>query len=144
MLAPVAAARALTVLLAAQRLGLGFDGRVQVTSPSPLPVQARGELSVTILDTPVDVSLLSVRLSAVEVVLPENRLGARDIVDPQASQPRVRARFQAPAVPGRYEVEGLVEYVTCDAERCRPRRSRVVWVVEVTEAPGAEPSAGRA
>ncbi|MEM9461682.1 MAG: hypothetical protein AAGF11_46395 [Myxococcota bacterium] len=144
MLAPVAAARALAVLLAAQRLGLGFDGRVQVTSPSPLPVLAQGELSVTILDTPVDVSLLSVRLSAAEVVLPENRLGARDIVDPQASQPRVRARFVAPAVPGRYEVEGLVEYVTCDAERCRPRRSRVVWVVEVTELPGDETLAGRA
>ena len=124
------------MLLAAQQLGLGFDGRVQVTSPSPLPVGAQGELSVTILDTPAEVTTLSVRLQSTQVVLPENRLSARDVVDPQASQPRVRARFQAPKVPGRYEVQGLVEYVTCDAERCRPRRSQVVWVVEATAAVG--------
>lgn len=142
MLAPVAAARALAVLLAVQRLGLGFDGRVQATSPSPLLAGAEGELSVTILDTPVDMSALSVRLSAADGILPENRLDARDIVDPQASQPRVRARFRAPAVPGRYEVQGLVEYVTCDEDRCRPRRSQVVWVVQVLEAPSGSPDAG--
>lgn len=138
MLAPLAAAQALAVYLAAQQMGLGFDGRVRVTEPRALPAGAQGELSVTILDTPDEITALSVRLAADEVVLPENRLGFRDIVDPQASQPRVRARFYAPQVPGRYEVAGLVEYVTCELERCRPRRSRVVWVVEVSEAAGTE------
>ncbi len=124
------------VLLAAQQLGLGFDGRVRVASPPALVAGAEGELSVTILETPAGVSPLMVRLSSSSVRLPDNRLGARDVVDPQASQPRVRARFFAPPIPGRYEVVGLVEYVTCDAERCRPRRSRVVWTVEVLEAVG--------
>lgn len=141
VLASVAAAHALSVLLAA-RMSLGFDGRVQVTSPAPLPAGAQGELSVTILDTPAGVWALSVRLWPTAVVLPDNRLGARDIVDPQASQPRVRARFFAPQRPGRYEVQGLVEYVTCDQERCRPRRSHVVWVVEVVEAPEGESGSG--
>ncbi len=133
-----AAINALMVLLAAQQLGLGFDGRVQASSPSAVTAGAQGELSVTILDTPASVSALSVRLWADEVTLPDNRLGERDVVDPQASQPRVRARFFAPQTPGRYEVEGLVEYVTCDVERCRPRRSRVVWSIEVQAPAGTQ------
>ncbi|MCA9654866.1 MAG: hypothetical protein H6712_06115 [Myxococcales bacterium] len=131
MLASVAAAHALAVVLAAQRLGLGFDARVQVNAPPPLLPGAEGELSVTILDTPWPQMPLLVRLSSARVVLPDNRLGIRDVVDPQAQQPRVRARFFAPAEPGRHVVEGLVEYVTCDEDRCRPRRTRVVWQVEV-------------
>ncbi len=131
MLPALAAARALGVLLASQQLGLGFDGRVQVTSPSPLLAGASGELSLTILDTPARVAPLSVRLRSEEVSLPETRLDDADVVDPQASQPRIRARYVAPSAAGRYEVEGLVEYVTCEVERCRPRRAHVVWVVEV-------------
>jgi len=137
VLAFAAAASALTVLLAAQQLGLGFDGQVQASPVPPLQAGAEGELSVTLLETPSDVSPLSVRLSSAVVRLPDDRLGERDVVDPQASQPRVRARFFAPDTPGRYEVQGLVEYVTCDAERCRPRRRRVVWSIEVSPAPGA-------
>jgi hypothetical protein len=113
VLPAVAVARALGVLLAAQQLGLGFDGRVQVTSPTPLLAGASGELSLTILDSPSAVAPLSVRLSSAGVGLPETRLDEADVVDPQASQPRVRARYVAPAVAGRYEVQGLVEYVTC-------------------------------
>lgn len=134
VLPAVAAARALGVLLAAQQLGLGFDGRVQVTAPTPVVAGASGELSLTILDTPAAVASLSVRLRSTGVSLPEARLGDADVVDPQASQPRVRARFVAPPLAGRYEVEGLVEYVTCVAERCRPRRARVQWMVEVLDA----------
>ena len=133
MLAPAAAAHALAVLLAAQRLGLGFDGRVRVSAPEPLPPGAEGELSVTILESPAPRMPLSVRLSSDRVVLPDNRLGVRDVVDPQAEQPRVRGRFRAPAQPGPYVVEGLVEYVTCTAARCRPHRTRVVWRIQVTE-----------
>lgn len=128
-----AVARALGVLLAAEQLGLGFDARVQVSQPVPLLAGAVGELSLTILDTPAAVAPLSVRLSSTTVGLPEARLGQADVVDPQASQPRVRARYVAPATPGRHEVEGLVEYITCTEERCRPRRARVVWVVQVLE-----------
>lgn len=132
MVPAFAVAHALGVLLAAQQLGLGFDARVQVTSPTPLLAGTAGELSLTILDTPAAVAPLSVRLwSTAGVGLPETRLGEADVVDPQASQPRVRARYLAPALPGRYEVEGLVEYVTCTGDRCRPRRARVVWVVQV-------------
>jgi hypothetical protein len=131
--AAAAVARALGVLLAAEQLGLGFDGRVQVAQPVPLLAGAAGELSLTILDTPAPVAPLSVRLSSQAVVLREARLSQADVVDPQASQPRVRARYVAPAVAGRYEVEGLVEYITCTVERCRPRRARVVWVIQVLE-----------
>jgi len=130
-----AAAHALGLLLAAEQQGLGFDARVLVTPPVPLLAGAVGELSLTILDTPARVAPLSVRLSSQGVGLPETRLGEADVVDPQASQPRVRARYVAPAVAGPYEVQGLVEYVTCTGERCRPRRARVVWVVQVLEAP---------
>lgn len=138
MLPAIATARALAVLLAAEQLGLGFDARVLAAPPVPLSVGAVGELSLTILDTPAPVVPLSVRLSARDVALPETRLGEADVVDPQAAQPRVRARYVAPATAGRYEVEGLVEYVTCTGERCRPRRARVVWVVVVLEpAPAA-------
>jgi hypothetical protein len=138
-------ARALGVLLAAEQLGLGFDARVQAAPPVPLLAGAVGELSLTILDTPAPVAPLSVRLSSHAVTLPETRLGVGDVVDPQASQPRVRARYVAPSAAGRYEVEGLVEYVTCvspggaEGPRCRPRRARVVWVVEVLEPPPKGP-----
>lgn len=138
MLASAAVAHALAVLLSAQRLGLGFDATVQVTAPPPLAPGEQGELSVTILDGPQLELPLSVRLSSARVILPENRLGTRDVVDPLAQQPRVRARFFAPAELGRHEVEGLVEYVTCREDRCRPRRARVVWQVEVVE-PEPEP-----
>lgn len=131
MLPAYAVAHALGVLLAAEPLGLGGQARVRVTPPVPLSAGAVGELSLTILDTPARVAPLSVRLSSAAVTLPETRLGEADVVDPQASQPRVRARYVAPAVAGAYEVEGLVEYVTCTGERCRPRRARVVWVVQV-------------
>lgn len=156
MLTAAAIARALGVLLASEQLGLGFDARVLVAQPVPLGAGAVGELSLTILDTPAAVAPLSVRLSSHAVALPETRLGPADVVDPQASQPRIRARYVAPSVAGRYEVEGLVEYVTCTAEpasaalarpapggaegpRCRPRRARVVWVVQVIEALPAGP-----
>jgi hypothetical protein len=154
--AAAAVARALGVLLAAEQLGLGFDARVLVSQPVPLLAGAVGELSLTILDTPATVAPLSVRLSSPTVVLPEARLGQADVVDPQASQPRVRARYVAPATAGRHEVEGLVEYITCAREaplaaqsrsspggaegpRCRPRRARVVWVVQVLEPTPAGP-----
>jgi len=139
VLTAAAIARALGVLLAAEQLGLGFDARVLVSQPVPLRAGEVGELSLTILDTPAAVAPLSVRLSSQAVVLPETRLGESDVVDPQASQPRIRARYVAPTAAGRYEVEGLVEYVTCQAERCRPRRARVVWVVQVIDAPPAGP-----
>lgn len=139
MLTGAVVARALGVLLAAEQLGLGFDARVQVAEPVPLLAGAVGELSLTILDTPARVSPLSLRLSSQAVGLPETRLGEADVVDPQASQPRIRARYVAPAAAGRYEVEGLVEYVTCVGERCRPRRARVTWVVQVLEPPPEPP-----
>ncbi len=131
VLASVAAAHALSVLLAAQQLGLGLGGRVVVNAVPAIAPGAAGELSLTILDTPTPDLPLLVRLSSPSVVLPETRLGIRDVVDPLASQPRVRARFVAPAQPGRYAVQGMVQYVTCDAERCRPHRAQVVWSVDV-------------
>ena len=139
MLTSAVIARALGVLLAAEQLGLGFDARVLVTPPVPLLAGAVGELSLTVLDTPARIASLSVRLSSPAVALPETRLGEHDVVDPQASQPRVRARYVAPTAAGRYPVEGLVEYVTCSGDRCRPRRARVTWVVQVLDPTPQEP-----
>ena len=64
-------------------------------------------------------------------VLPEDRLGWDDVVDPQAVQPRLRARVVAPARTGVHEVRGFVAYVTCNRDRCRPRVSEVKWSVTV-------------
>ena len=131
MLGPAAVARAFGALLAAQRMGFGYDGRVQRSPVPPLEPGARGELSVTILDEVPQSQSLLVRLQSDAVAVPDNRLGFRDVVDAQAQQLRVRARFVAPQQPGSYDVEGLVEYVGCNDQRCRPYRARVVWTIEV-------------
>lgn len=90
-----------------------------------------GELSVTILDTPEPGIPIEVRLSSDDVELVDNRLGWADVVDPQAHQPRVRARFVAPPEPGRYRVDGLVTWVTCIGRTCQTERAPIAWTVEV-------------
>ncbi|MEM7151449.1 MAG: hypothetical protein AAF799_01350 [Myxococcota bacterium] len=138
MLGPAAIARAFGALLAAQRMGFGYDGRVQQSPVPPVEPGARGELSVTILDEVPPGQSLLVRLESSAVTVLDNRLGFRDVVDAQAQQLRVRARFVAPEHPGLYEVEGMVEYVSCDEQRCRPHRARVVWTIEVVASEAAE------
>lgn len=132
MLVSYAALRALGLVLASQQFGLGFDAKLRADTPLVAVAGAQGELSITILDTPHPGAAMVVRLRSDAVTLPNNRLGPQDIVDPQARQPRLRARFVAPPTAGRYEVEGLVSYVTCVDERCRPHHGRVVWIVDVT------------
>ncbi len=111
-----------------------LDGRVSVSAVAPAQPGAAVELSVTILDTPMPGLPLELWLSSGDIALSDNRFDGRDVVDPQASQPRMRARLVAPELPGRYGVSGHVVYVSCGAKRCRPRHADVRWTVEV-EAP---------
>jgi hypothetical protein len=126
---PEAVALTLGALVAA---GSALDGgRVTHTGGGTMPARTAGELSVTILDAPEPGIPIEVRLSSDDVELLDNRLGWADVVDPQAHQPRVRARFVAPADPGRYRVRGLVTWVTCEGEACRTRRAAIAWTVDV-------------
>ena len=117
------------------------DGRVAHAGGGGMAARTAGELSVTILDAPEPGIPIEVRLSSDDVELLDNRLGWADVVDPQAHQPRVRARFVAPAVEGTYRVRGLVTWVTCRGQACRTRRAPVAWTVQVLppEAPAAAP-----
>ena len=123
----------LGVLLAAGgRLELPEQAtRVQVGAVGQVRVGGRGELSLTLLETPAAGFPLDVRIDKSPLSLLDQRLGWPDVVDPLAHQPRLSAPFVAPAAPGRHRVGALVSYVTCDARRCRTRRARVSWDVEV-------------
>lgn len=123
----------LALWLQGQQLGLGFDAKVWIEPQVTVEPGAQGELSLVIVEPLPEPAWLLVRLSSPQVRLPENRLGVADVVDPLAPQPRVRARFLAPTEPGDYAVEGQVEYVTCERQRCRPRRGQVTWTVTVVE-----------
>lgn len=119
-------------------------GQIAHAGGGKMAARTAGELSVTILDTPEPGIPIEVRLSSDEVELLDNRLGWADVVDPQAHQPRVRARFVAPAAAGRYRVRGLVTWVTCVASTCRTRRAPVTWTVDVRapDAPAPDAPAG--
>jgi hypothetical protein len=111
--------------------GARGDGRVAHTGGGSMAPRTAGELSVTILDAPEPGIPIEVRLSSDDVELIDNRLGWADVVDPQAHQPRVRARFVAPAASGRHRVRGLVTWVTCDGDACRTRRAPIAWTIDV-------------
>jgi hypothetical protein len=110
-----------------------LDGRARAQDPDAVVVRSTGELSMTLLDAPHRGTPIELRLEAETVVLPENRLGWQDVVDPQASQPRIRASFVAPDEPGEYVVRGRVSYITCGPKRCRSRVASVSWIVRVTD-----------
>jgi hypothetical protein len=124
----------LRLLLELAAPSAALDGRVSAGPLAPVAPGAAVELSVTILDTPMPGLPLELWLSSSDIALADNRFDGRDVVDPQAAQPRLRARLTAPMVPGRYGVSGHIVYVTCGAQRCRPRHADVRWTVEV-EAP---------
>ncbi len=116
-------------------------GRV---SASESPVARPGavvELSVTILDTPMAGTPIELWLSSADLVPVPNRFDNRDVVDPLAAQPRVRARITAPERDGRYGVDAQVSYVSCGPATCRPHRARVHWDVDVVTA--VDPAASR-
>jgi hypothetical protein len=108
-----------------------LDGRVSVGAVGKVVPGAAVELSVTILDTPMPGLPLELWLWSTDIVLSDNRFDVRDVVDPQARQPRMRARVTAPQQPGRYGIGGHVVYVSCGAARCRPRHADVRWTLEV-------------
>jgi hypothetical protein len=110
------------------------DANVTVLPAEALAPGRAGEVSLTILDLPERGLPIQLWLDADEVGLPDDRLGWDDVVDPQAVQPRLRARIVAPTRPGTHEVRGFVAYVTCNARRCRPRMREVTWSLTV-EAP---------
>jgi hypothetical protein len=110
------------------------DANVAVLPAESLAPGRPGEVSLTILDQPERGLPIQLWLESDEVGLPDDRLGWDDVVDPQAVQPRLRARIVAPARPGAHDVRGFVAYVTCGADRCRPRMREVTWTITV-EAP---------
>jgi hypothetical protein len=114
---------------------------VRAQTPPPIEAGQAGELSLTILETPMNGTPIELRLDADTIVLPENRLGWEDVVDPEAGQPRLVARVVAPREPGEYAVRGRITYVTCGPKRCRPRTAHVIWTVEVL-APSADDPEG--
>lgn len=100
-------------------------------SAEPVIVGEEGELSLIVLERPWDPTALELRLSAVGIELPENRLGWEDVVDPQAERPRIRIRVRAPGQPGEALVEGRLRYTTCEGRYCRPRTTSVRWVIPI-------------
>lgn len=121
----------LAVAVAASHPVTLVDGRVRAADTAPMMVGEPGEVSVTLLDRPHPGTPISLELSSDTVGLPDNRLGWDDVVDPQADQPRFRARVLAPTSAGEHIVRGRVQYVTCAAERCRPRWAFVQWTLVI-------------
>lgn len=125
------------------------DAAVSVSPPPPVAPGKGGELSLTILERPFRGTPVELWLDADDVRLPDNRVGWEDVVDPQAQQPRLRARFVAPDAPGTYYVRGWVMYVRCGPKRCRPRTRSVLWTITVvapaqtTAVPDADPRDAR-
>jgi hypothetical protein len=121
----------LALAVAAAHPVLPLPGAVRILDVPPVAPGESGELSVTILDTPMAGTPIELSLAASAVTLADNRLGWPDVVDPKAVQPRLRARFTAPRDPGHYEVHGQLRYLTCTAKRCVPRMVAVHWELEV-------------
>jgi len=107
------------------------DERVAVLQPSPVAPGAEVELSVTIREAPEPGAPIELRLASDELALADNRFDARDVVDPHAAQPRLRARVTAPASAGHATVTGELRWVVCEGEHCRIQRADVTWVIEV-------------
>lgn len=116
-------------------------GRVSASASPVVAPGAAVELSVTILDTPVAGTPIELWLSSPDAILVPNRFDNRDVADPLATQPRIRARITAPAANGRYGVDAHVVYVSCTDTTCRPHYSVVHWDLEV--AAPASPAAMR-
>jgi hypothetical protein len=107
------------------------DARVAVLEPAAVAPGAEVELSVTIRETPEAGAPIELRLSSDDVALTDDRFDARDVVDPHAAQPRLRARVTAPGKVGRYAVVGELRWVVCKDDHCRPQRADVKWTIEV-------------
>lgn len=136
------AAAALGALLGS---GAGLElpeqrARVVVDEVPTVDVGADGALSLTLLETPAAGFPLAVAIDDSPLSLRDQRLGWGDVVDPLAHQPRLSAPFTAPETAGSFTVQGRVSYVICSANRCRPRKARIRWQVEVA-APEPPPSA---
>lgn len=115
------------------------SGAVQAAELPEVVAGDAGELSVTLLETPVPGVPIELRLDAGAVHLTENRLGWSSVVDPQAQQPRLRTRFVAPREPGEYAIDGVLRYVTCpDEGPCLPHAAALSWRLVVV-APPSEP-----
>ena len=115
------------------------SGAVQATELPQVVAGEAGELSATILETPVPGVPIELRLQAGAVRLTENRLGWSSVVDPQAQQPRLRTHFVAPNEPGEYAIDGVLRYVTCpDDGPCLPHAAALSWTLVVV-APPPEP-----
>jgi hypothetical protein len=138
--------RALLVL--AIQLGLGLElgrGPAPSTTPDdpavaaalealavdPVLAGASGELSLIVLEAADRRLPLTIRLDPGPLTLADNRLDWSAVVDPLASQPRIRAKFRAPSEAGRYSVRASVDYYVCSEQWCRRKHGEVTWLVAV-------------
>ena len=107
------------------------DARLFVLAPGPATPGTSVELSVTIREAPEPGTPIELWLSSDDMPITDNRFDVRDVVDPHAAQPRLRARATAPAQPGSYVVNGELRWVTCTGPWCRTQRADVAWTLEV-------------
>ena len=133
-MSPLAGAAGLALSVLAARPNPAPSGDVQAAALPMLEPGEAGELSATILVTPQPGVPIELRLRAGAVRVLENRLGWSSVVDPQAQRPRLRTRFLAPSVPGTYNIEGVLRYVTCEEDGlCLPHAAAVQWTLVVSE-----------
>lgn len=107
------------------------DERIFVLAPGPATPGTSVELSVTIREAPEPGTPIELWLSSDDMPIADNRFDVRDVVDPHAAQPRLRARATAPTKPGSYMVKGELRWVTCTGPWCRTQRADVAWTIEV-------------
>lgn len=128
---PPSAALALALAVATDDGVRWYGAEVVELPPEAVSVGQSGELSLLILESlDLDAPLL-LRLDPSRLDFSENRLDWDHVVDPRATQPRMRIEYVAPAEPGRYRVTGMVEYLQCDETMCRAKRAPVGWEVMV-------------
>lgn len=108
-----------------------ITAQVRALEVDTVGVDQRGELSLVLLESPDRTLPLAIRVALGPIEFDENRLDWSAVVDPLALQPRVRASFRAPSVPGTYEVRASVDYSVCDDQWCRRKHGELRWTVVV-------------
>jgi hypothetical protein len=104
---------------------------IEALAVAPVVAGGSGELSLVVLERVERGLPLTIRVDAGALTLADNRLDWSAVVDPLASQPRIRARFRAPSEAGRYAVRASVDYYVCSEQWCRRKHGEVSWEVEV-------------
>jgi hypothetical protein len=105
--------------------------QVEALEVTPISAGQAGELSLILLEPPDRALPLEIRVADNALEFDDNRFGWAAVVDPLATQPRVRASFRAPTEPGEYEVRASVDYSVCGEAWCRRKHAQIRWLVTV-------------